>query len=340
MYIFAPPKVTGMVITFTKRLVPKTFGLFAGLAFVLGSCAPKNSSGWDPEKGLQGTISVSGAFALYPLVVLWSEQFKEIHPHVRFNISAGGAGKGIADALTGMVDIGLVSRDIHPQEIDRGGYVIHVARDAVVATVSDQNPNLHHILQHGIKQAEFKRLFIDGTASLWNQINPLFSSDDLHVYVRSDAAGAAETWAAYLGKSQEDLKGIGIFGDPGMAQAIQKNPMAIGFNNINYVYNIKTGKQFEGIRVVPIDLDNDGTLGPDENFYGQLDSLTNAVATGKYPSPPSRNLSFLVRGKPTDAVLIEFIKFVLTSESQSLLLENGYIPLNNEQLMEEQKKLN
>lgn len=329
-----------MGIAFAKRLTTKSISIFVLLALIQGGCAPKNSSGWDPEKGLQGTISISGAFALYPLVVLWSEQFKEIHPHVRFNISAGGAGKGIADALTGMVDVGLVSRDIHQQEIDRGGYVVHVARDAVVATISDQNPNLASVLRQGIKQEEFKRLFVDGTVSRWSQINPSFSNDDLHVYVRSDAAGAAETWAAYLGKSQEDLKGIGIFGDPGMAQAIQKNPQAIGFNNINYVYNIKTGKPSPGIRVVPIDLNSDGMLEPREDFYGDLDSLTHAVAAGVYPSPPSRNLSFLVKGKPTDAVIIEFIKFVLTSEAQSILLENGYIPLNEEQLLEEHTKLN
>lgn len=40
--------------------------------------------------------------------------------------------------------------------------------------------------------------------------------------MRSDAAGAAETWAKYFGERQEDLKGIGIFGDPGLAQAIKE----------------------------------------------------------------------------------------------------------------------
>ncbi|WP_090605449.1 PstS family phosphate ABC transporter substrate-binding protein [Parapedobacter koreensis] len=302
-------------------------------------CAPKNSSSWDSEKGLQGTISISGAFALYPLVVMWSEQFKEIHPNVRFNISAGGAGKGIADALSGMVDIGLVSRDIHQQEYDRGAYVISVAKDAVVGTLSTQNPNLATILGRGMKQKELRQVFVAGSYSKWNQLDPSFSADDLHVYVRSDAAGAAETWAAFLGKSQEDLKGVGIFGDPGIAQAIQKNPLAVGFNNISYVYDLKTRKQTAGIRVIPIDLNNDGTISPAEDFYGTIDSLTQAVAKGDYPSPPARNLSFLLKGKPDDFVLVEFIKFVLTKEAQSILLENGYIPLNEELLKEELTKL-
>ncbi len=303
-------------------------------------CAPKNSSSWDEEKGLQGMVSISGAFALYPLVVLWSEEFKAIHPNVRFNISAGGAGKGIADALSGMVDIGLVSRDIHQQEYDRGAYVINVAKDAVVGTISEQNPNLEDILKRGVKQAEFKQIFLEGNRLKWDDIDHSFSKDDLHVYVRSDAAGAAETWAAFLGKSQEDLKGVGIFGDPGIAQAIQKNPLAMGFNNVNYVYDLRTRKQTPGIRVIPIDLDNDGVISPQEDFYGNVDSLTAAVAAGRYPSPPARNLSFLLKGKPDDIVLVEFIKFVLTKESQSILLENGYIPLHEEWLAEELAKLN
>ena len=42
------------------------------------------------------------------------------------------------------------------------------------------------------------------------------SKEKINVYTRSDACGAAEMWAKYMGKKQEDLKGIGIYGDPGM----------------------------------------------------------------------------------------------------------------------------
>jgi phosphate transport system substrate-binding protein len=52
-----------------------------------------------------GQISISGAFALYPMVVKWADEYKKINPGVRFDISAGGAGKGLSDALNGMVEI-------------------------------------------------------------------------------------------------------------------------------------------------------------------------------------------------------------------------------------------
>jgi len=38
------------------------------------------------------TISISGAWALYPLTVRWADEYKKIHPEVRIDISAGGAG--------------------------------------------------------------------------------------------------------------------------------------------------------------------------------------------------------------------------------------------------------
>src|SRR3954466_3461557 len=85
---------------------------------------------------IEGTISLSGAFALYPIAVKWGEEFKKLHPNVRFDISAGGAGKGISDAISGLVDLGAVSRDIYPEEIKKGAFPIAVTKDAVVATVN------------------------------------------------------------------------------------------------------------------------------------------------------------------------------------------------------------
>ncbi|MCX9013142.1 MAG: substrate-binding domain-containing protein, partial [Candidatus Methanoperedens sp.] len=72
------------------------------------------------SKGLEGTITLSGAFALYPMAVRWGEEFQKLHPKVKVEVSAGGAGKGMADTLGGLVDIGMVSRDIDKSEIEKG----------------------------------------------------------------------------------------------------------------------------------------------------------------------------------------------------------------------------
>ena len=56
----------------------------------------------------EGIITISGAFALYPLMVRWGEEYSNLHPGVQFDISAGGAGKGMTDALSGAVAIWIV----------------------------------------------------------------------------------------------------------------------------------------------------------------------------------------------------------------------------------------
>src|SRR3974377_734130 len=63
-----------------------------------------------------GTITRLGAFALYPLMVKWGDEYSKLYPNVKFDISAGGAGKGMTDALGGQVDLGMVSRSIKPEE--------------------------------------------------------------------------------------------------------------------------------------------------------------------------------------------------------------------------------
>ena len=280
---------------------------------------------------LQGNISISGAFALYPLTVKWAEEFKKLHPGVKFDISAGGAGKGMTDALAKMVDIGLVSREISPEEVKKGAFAIAVTKDAVVATVSAKNPNIADILANGIDRDAAINIFITGKAKTWGQALGTKSSVPIRVYTRSDACGAGETWAKYLGKKQEDLLGVGVFGDPGLAQAVTKDPQGIAYNNIGYAYDAKTKQPNPGVKVVPLDINNNGKIDPNENFYNTMDDIVNAIAADKYPSPPARDLYFVTSGKPLKKELVEFIKWSLT-EGQKYVLENGYINLSKEKL--------
>ena len=280
---------------------------------------------------LKGTISISGAFALYPLTVKWAEEFRKIHPGVKIDISAGGAGKGITDALAKMVDIGMVSREISPEEVKKGAFAVAVTKDAVVATVSAVNPNIKDILAKGLTREAAINVFITGKTKTWGQAIGTKSAVPIRIYTRSDACGAGETWAKYLGKKQEDLLGVGVFGDPGLAQAVTKDPSGIAYNNIGYVYDARTKQPNPGVKVIPIDVNNNGKIDPEEDFYGTLDQLVNAIALGKYPSPPARDLYFVTSGKPLKKELVEFIRWSLT-DGQKYVFESGYINLPKEKL--------
>ncbi len=302
------------------------------LIFLFVSCSGSRKSEDSPQKG---TITVSGAFALYPLVNVWATEFRKEYPDIRVNIAAGGAGKGMADVLTGAADLGMFSRDFTEAEKSKGVWWVSVTKDAVIPTISDKNPHLEEIKSKGITQEQLSRLYLkDGNVNWYN------SSDRITVYSRSDAAGAAATWAEYLGGAgQESLKGIAVFGDPGVADAVKKDPLGLGYNNVIYVYDLATGKKYPGIEVLPIDVNADGKIDSTEYFYGSLDEVKRAIIDGRYPSPPARELYLISNGAPRSEAVKTFLTWILT-KGQGYIEENGYIPLNESILEEQLQKFN
>jgi phosphate transport system substrate-binding protein len=306
------------------------------LAGCKGRKANENNNG-----NLKGTISISGAFALYPLAVKWAEEFKKIHPDVKIDISAGGAGKGMTDALSGMVDLGMLSREINKSETDKGAWLISVAKDAVLPTISDKNPVLDELKIKGMTKENFKQIFLTGNITSWGtslQKVDHKAQGKINVYVRSDACGAGEMWGKYLDKNQESLNGIGVFGDPGVAEAVKKDPLGIGYNNVIYVYDIQTRKCYPGISVIPIDVNENGKIDKEEDFYGSLDVLMAAIRDGRYPSPPARDLYFVSKGKPTDPVVTAFLKWIL-KDGQKYVNESGYVQLPDLKIKNELEKI-
>lgn len=297
------------------------FALIAFSAVNLTSCGAGGSRG----------ITISGAFALYPLGVKWTEEYKKAHPDARFDVSAGGAGKGLTDVLAGASDLAMFSRALTAEESKKDIRVFAVAKDAVLPTISASNPDTALIHRHGLTHDQLKAIYFSGNPISWGALLGSADSSKIVVYTRSDAAGAADTWAAYFGGKQENIKGVGIYSDPGLADAVSKDPYGIGFNNIAYAYDITTGKKRPGIDVVPIDVNGNGTIDPGENFYGEADSVLHAIATGRYPSPPARDLYFISKGKPTDPRVISFLKWVLT-DGQQYVKAAGYVPLSGEKI--------
>jgi phosphate transport system substrate-binding protein len=302
----------------------------------LTGCSPPKTGG-DQNGPLEGTITISGAWALYPLVVRWGEEFQKIHPAVRFDISAGGAGKGMADALANAVDIGMVSREIYPQETEQGAFWVSVAKDAVFLTVNDQNPVWGNLQSSGITREKIIGIYLTGKITNWGEIagrNEVIVP--IHIFTRSDACGAAATWAKFLGQYQEDLLGVGVYGDPGVLESVIKDPLGIGFNNLSYAYDFETGAPVTGIHIVPLDINNNGEVDPEEIIDIKEQAL-EAVSAGYYPSPPARDLNLVTKGSPQGLVR-EFISWIL-SEGQIYVREAGFIPISQDKLEKEILKL-
>jgi len=284
-----------------------------------------------PSNGetLQGEIIVSGAFALYPLILSWSEEFQKVHPDVKFNITSGGAGKGMEDILAQKVDIGMVSRETTSDEIAQGAYPILVAKDAVFPMISAQNPVVSDLLASGVSRVTLAKIFISGEVNTWGQVvgKPEIT-DEIHVYTRTETCGAAEIWGKFLGGGQTDLLGDGRFGDSGIIRALVNDPLGIGYSNQIYAYGLGNVPP-TGTLILPIDLNGNNQAEPEE-ILDTRQKATAAVASGLYPAPPSRFLYLVTNGKP-EGVIQAFLEWVMV-DGQILVDRLGYVQLSNEQL--------
>jgi phosphate transport system substrate-binding protein len=306
----------------------------------VASVAEGNSQDQTPPEParveMRGTIRISGAWALYPMVVKWAEEYRKLHPMVRIDVSAGGAGKGIADALAGMTDMGMVSREIRTEEVRQGVSAVPVIRDAVFVAVNARNPVLPTLLKKGIKKETFVDLWILGKPLTWGDVAGTRDSVRVQVYTRSDSCGAGETWAKYLGKAQEDLKGVAVYGDPGVAEAVQRDVAAIGYNNLSYAYDMRSGRPVAGLQIVPIDVNGNATIGPNERLATKQDAI-RAVRSGGYPSPPARDLYIVCKGN-FKGLSKDFVRWIL-SDGQRYVEDVGYVKISQSQLKDALKRL-
>ncbi|MCE5208511.1 MAG: substrate-binding domain-containing protein [Chloroflexi bacterium] len=318
-----------------KKSISRFIALLVIATFLLSACATNaatTASTAATTTEQKGTIAISGAFALYPMMTRWAEEYQKIYPDVQFDVSAGGAGKGMTDALSNAVEIGMVSRDITPEEETQGAYWVPVVIDAVFPTINAENPVLDTLLKKPLNKETFTKIFITGEIKTWGDaIGDPGITDEIHVYTRSDSCGAAETWAKYLGGKQEDLLGIGVNSDPALLDAVVNDPLGIGYNNLNYAFDISTGKTVTGSLVMPIDVNENGVTDPDELLESTTEAVA-AVAEGKYPAPPARKLNLVTNGKP-EGIVQSFIIWVLT-DGQQYVNESGYITLTESQIQE------
>lgn len=326
--------------TFTLLSVLLTLAVIVsacGTASPAETTIPTEEAGTSSDE-LSGTLSISGAFALYPMMTVWADEFSKIHPGVTFDVQGGGAGKGMTDTIAGAVDIGMISRTIREEEEAQGIFWVSVTKDAVFVIINEENPVAEQIFEKGISQDVFNKIYITGEITTWGEVvgDPSIT-DPINVFTRSDASGAAEQWAKYAGgEVQDDLQGIGVNGEPAMLDTVLKDPLAIGFGNLNSIFDLSSGNLVPGILIPPIDINENGVADADEVYTVKEDAF-GAVANGTYPSPPARFENLATLGKPEGLELI-FIEWILT-DGQGYLEAAGFVPLTPEQQAESLAKL-
>lgn len=299
------------------------------LNLVFSGCENKNvkkvKSGHNKRDTLAGAIRITGAFALYPLISEWGYEFHKLHPKVRVHIMPSSSNKGLISVLNGQADLGMYSKEIHDSLKEKNIWIMPVARDAVLPVINAANPYIDVIRERGISLQEFNEIFISGKIRDWSFITAGPKKEKMTVFTRSDLSGGSEMWAEYLGSTYENLQGTGVYGDPGMVDAILHHPGGIGYCNMKFIF-LEPNHFFSGIEVVPVDLNGNGKVDRDEDFYRNTTAIADAYRDSILPSPPVKDLYILAKEKPQKEVVRLFIEWI-NENGLKAIREMGYIEI-------------
>ncbi len=277
---------------------------------------------------LSGSFTVSGAYALYPMVRKWSDDFMKMHPSVRVVVGSGGTEQGIADLQGKKSQLAMISRPLTDEEYGAGIWTLPVAKDGVAVIMNQKNPYFKRILNQGLSPEELLRVFTSDKPVTWGELLDTTGKEKVAVFKRVEESGASDVFANFLNKESTDLKGTMVISDEEMIKSVQDNPLAIGFSNFSYAFEITSGERRKDIQIIPADLDYDNKIDSKELPFSNLDKAHRGLWLGLYPKNLCRELLIGSEGKPTDRAVIEFLKYILT-EGQNEIKTFGLCELND-----------
>jgi len=248
------------------------------------------------QKGTEKII-ISGASTIAPLVAEIAKRYERENPGIQIDVQSGGSSRGVADARSGLADIGMVSRDLKASERELVDYPI--ARDGIAVIVHKSNPI------QALSKEQIRNIYL-GRITNWKELG----GADMPITVVNKASGRStlELFAGFMNLEPADIKANIVIGENEQGiKTVANSPGAIGYVSIGTAeYSERSGTALKLI-----------SLG------GQVPSTQN-VADKKYDL--SRTLNLVTKGKPSVAVS-HFIDYVQSASVKDLVEEQYFVSL-------------
>jgi phosphate transport system substrate-binding protein len=270
-------------------------------------------------------IIVTGSRFTYPLLEKWIAEYKKVNPSLNIKINPRGGPD------TDSANLIINAHELSEKEIKPGFKVIDVNRYALVTVANSRSEFAKEYSGTGIKDKEIKKLFFEKwdpfeEAEEKKKKSKAKQGNKTVLYTREQIACAPTTFARHYGFEQKDLVGKGIAGDDKhLISAVQKDSNGVTYNNLGLVYDLKTRKVKNGLMIIPSDLNNNGKLDEEENFYNTLDEVISKVEEKNYSEIVIGNVNFSF---PQDVAankdLYNFISWIL-NEGAKYNHEYGFL---------------
>ena len=89
---------------------------------------------------VSGTITVSGSSSVTPLMEKLAEAYNAVNPDLEIEIQQSDSTTGVTDAINGISDIGMASRELKDDETSQGITGTVIALDGIAVIVNSENP--------------------------------------------------------------------------------------------------------------------------------------------------------------------------------------------------------
>ncbi len=247
---------------------------------------------------LSGKLTLTGSSTVAPLMSEIARRFEELHPDVRVDVQTGGSSRGVADARSGLADIGMVSRALKPTEGDLTATTI--AKDGIAMIVHADNP----------VTALSREQVIDiytGRSGDWGEVDGA-GSGPITVVNKAEGRSTLELFLAYFGLGNKSIRADVVIGDnqQGIKQ-VSGDPRAVGYVSVGAAeFAVNDGVS---IRLLP------------------MEGVPASIATVKAGTLPlSRPLNLVTRGEVSELARA-LLGFASSSRVNDLVEGQYFVPV-------------
>lgn len=258
------------------------------------------ASGCKSEKSEQASakLTISGASTLAPLVSEMAKRFESKNPGTRVDVQMGGSSRGVLDARQGLADIGMVSRDLKPDELDLDAHA--VARDGICIIVHQTNPVTT------LTDEQIISIFT-GKITNWKDVGGADAS--IVVVNKAEGRSTLDLFLHHFKLKNSDIKAQVVIGDNQQGiKTVETSAESIGYVSIGAAEF--AAKHGETIKLLPM-----------SGVAANLENLHNGTF------PLARTLHLVTKKGQQNELARKFIAFAQSPETHDLVEKQYFIPM-------------
>ncbi|MBC8004731.1 MAG: hypothetical protein H7X84_04590 [Verrucomicrobia bacterium] len=305
-----------------KKFSVLIVGLSLFIYAVAGICNSTTGSSAEVQSGNSpsNALSIASSSELNALATNWANEYGKLNASLTITVSELGNGQPV---LPGQLS--FLSNESSEMMDGASNWKMVIGRNAVVAIFNPGNPMLKEINAQGVSAQEFAQSISDPKKRNWNHVINGGQNVPIH-YALSNNEKVNETIARFTTTDLSVINQTTTGTAEEVISAIQKDVYAIGFCRLSDVFDTNTHNLVQGIKLLPIDKNQNGRLDSFENIYSKPEAFTRGVWIGKYPHALCGNIYAASYARPTDKNILAFLTWIIT-DGQKYLNVNGYSDL-------------